>query len=239
MQKALSPQRLGLFCSDGSRIAGIGIKLATPSKRTVSILCVSSWTPKPHHFYHKTNGNCAVKALMDTYTKNLDPEMHSVAATVMPSYGAGREYTAYFLWWRIVRSYVRCGLTVLRDKLLALLAITKRMMPVVHDDYVAGIWSRYLEAELLWKRPTPLKEKKRDMSRPHTYRAPSWCWASLDGAIEPGVPCRTTVFYKVEDVQLDHATTDTTGAIRGGRLWLRGLVHRLAVTRDPKDIDRL
>lgn len=171
-------------------------------------------------------------ATLDTHVKNLEPDGHEIAAVLQSANGAGPEYTAHFLWWRIVRSYVRCDLTVESDKLLALSAIAKRMRPILQDEYVAGMWRRYLEAELLWSRSLSLGEKIRKTSRPEVYRAPSWSWASLDGALEPGMPFKPKFCYKVEHVELDHVTTDTTGAVRGGRLWLRGPLLRMTIQRD-------
>lgn len=59
-------------------------------------------------------------------------------------------------------------------------------------------------------------------TRPNKYRAPTWSWASVDGWINtPFGSCKKTLI-SVEDVVVKCATEDTTGAVTGGWLDLRG-----------------
>ncbi|RSL59713.1 hypothetical protein CEP54_007169 [Fusarium duplospermum] len=51
----------------------------------------------------------------------------------------------HLLWLRIVELYTASALTVPSDKLIACAGIAKRVAEIVQDDYVAGMWRRYLE----------------------------------------------------------------------------------------------
>ena len=46
----------------------------------------------------------------------------------------------------------------------------------IDDDYVAGLWKKNIESQLLWEVAEPDE-------RPLPPTAPSWSWASLRGAV--------------------------------------------------------
>lgn len=46
--------------------------------------------------------------------------------------------------------YTARRLTLPSDKLVACSILTKTMTEIVQDDYVAGMWHRPLEGEILW-----------------------------------------------------------------------------------------
>ncbi|KAF8853699.1 HET-domain-containing protein [Acephala macrosclerotiorum] len=60
------------------------------------------------------------------------------------------KYSQHHVWSDIVRRYCKCFLTFQTDKMLALAGIAQHMKPRVQDDYVAGMWLRYLASELVW-----------------------------------------------------------------------------------------
>ncbi|KAM6536285.1 hypothetical protein FALCPG4_002294 [Fusarium falciforme] len=124
----------------------------------------------------------------------------------------------HLLWLRIVELYTDSALTVPSDKLIACSGIVKRMAEIVQDDYVAGMWRRYLEGELLWV--------AHGDHRPREYRAPTWSWASIDGPVTPGEPRIQDSLITVQDYHLDYCTDDKTSAIRGGWLRLRGVLRK-------------
>jgi hypothetical protein len=118
-------------------------------------------------------------------------------------------------WFQLVWMYTYKNLSVPGDKLVALSGVAKYVMSHVRDVYVAGMWRRNLERALLWTQDTP-------GSRPLEYRAPSWSWASVDGVICHYITIRAQSLIHVEDVVLNYATEDYTGAVTGGWLDLRG-----------------
>lgn len=78
-------------------------------------------------------------------------------------------------WDRIVTQYSAADLTISTDRLPALSGIAERQSAITGDDYLAGMWRKDLELQLLW---SPFKAKSQ---RPD-WRSPSWSWASVDGA---------------------------------------------------------
>ncbi|KAK1634704.1 hypothetical protein BDP81DRAFT_492821, partial [Colletotrichum phormii] len=124
---------------------------------------------------------------------------------------------AYDCWSNIVSTYTRCNITFPSDRMIALSAVAKEMKEVLGDDYIAGMWRRYLESELLWR---VLTVPDSPSSLPKTYRAPSWSWAAADGAVIAGWPyTRNSPLIEVEDFHIEYVTGDKTGLISGG--WLR------------------
>jgi hypothetical protein len=81
-------------------------------------------------------------------------------------------------WQQCVDEYSGRALTISSDKLPALSGVAA---VVNHDgamgQYLAGLWSEHLIAGLAWSRPYYL------LSSPPAFRAPSWSWASVDGAV--------------------------------------------------------
>jgi hypothetical protein len=122
-------------------------------------------------------------------------------------------------WYRVVvESYSRMDLSVPSDKLIALSGIANYVMPRVCSRYVAGMWRERLEISLLWS----VSHYYCTSTRPVLYRAPSWSWASIDGEIFCVNHDVQDCSIYVEDVVLNHASKDTTGAVTGGWLDMRG-----------------
>lgn len=88
----------------------------------------------------------------------------------------GRSAAALTTWAEIVGTYSQCALTFDKDKLVALSAIARNLKTSFDCEYLAGLWSAYLERQLLW-------DTYGSASRPDIYTAPSWSWASVKGAV--------------------------------------------------------
>lgn len=80
-------------------------------------------------------------------------------------------------WYRFVGKYTSCELTYPSDKLVAISSIARGFHSNAHDEYVAGMWRRHLEIQLVW-----YVEKRRGRITP--YAAPTWSWASIDGNVD-------------------------------------------------------
>jgi hypothetical protein len=119
------------------------------------------------------------------------------------------------LWAVLISDYSRKELTVPGDKLVALSGVAKHLRSRIKDVYVAGMWRRNLEVTLMWY-VTAIRR------RPPSYRAPSWSWASVDGMVWLDSTIERQSLIRIEDVVLDHATEDSTGAVTGGWLDLCG-----------------
>ncbi|KAK1673243.1 heterokaryon incompatibility protein-domain-containing protein [Colletotrichum godetiae] len=139
------------------------------------------------------------------------------------------QVSKYHYWCNIVKAYTRAKLTFPGDKLVALSAVAKTVRELLEDRYVAGMWRRYLERELLW---TVVPNEAQ--ARPSAYRAPSWSWAAVDGQITPAImdPEAVEVLIEVQDLHLDYVTSDTTGLISAGWLRLWGVLKKVELLPD-------
>lgn len=135
------------------------------------------------------------------------------------------EEQAYAKWYRIVRLYSRCGLTNPGDKLVAIMGVAKHMSTILQDEYVAGMWKRVLVSELSWYVDDPEQKS----GRPTLYRAPTWSWASLDAQVLAGFPSHDGIRMRVKDIVLEYATDDTFGPLKGGRIYLEGVLRRIGI----------
>lgn len=147
---------------------------------------------------------------------------------------ASGDLRIYLYWAEIVKAYTACHLTFPSDRLIALSAVAKRMTGIHGDEYVAGMWRRYLERELIWS--VSVRHADRSPSSnwtPPAYRAPSWSWASTEGNINPGLPDvgAAGTLIQVHDYNLDYATGDRTGLVTGGWLRLWGVLKPLLLTK--------
>ncbi|KAF5007405.1 hypothetical protein FDECE_6253 [Fusarium decemcellulare] len=140
-----------------------------------------------------------------------------------------RGSTGHTYWRRMVETYSACALTFPSDKLIAVSAIAKQIAAVFQDEYVAGLWRRFLEADLLWH----VDSVASDPSRYQRYVAPSWSWASVKGKVRTkgSDVFDRGEFIRVDGYELEYVTEDKTGAIRGGWLRLSGSLKRLRLLR--------
>ncbi|KAI1326147.1 heterokaryon incompatibility protein [Xylariaceae sp. FL0255] len=140
---------------------------------------------------------------------------------------------AYNVWAKIIQAYAPCDLTFSKDKLTALSAIASRMKLILDDEYVAGMWRRYLERELLWVKSFNRPLLTHAKSSSYTYRAPSWSWAAVDGEIIPGYLDLnledSEILINVEDIRLQYASDNRISDICGGWLKLRGVLKQLSL----------
>ncbi|EAT84169.2 hypothetical protein SNOG_07893 [Parastagonospora nodorum SN15] len=133
----------------------------------------------------------------------------------------------YKIWNIIVEKYTTASLTRPSDKLIAISGVAQGLVSILGDEYCVGMWRRDLEIQLLWHRG----EDPTSYTRPETYRAPSWSWASLDGSIVMNARHFDSSDLKahIEDVVLVHKTEDSTGQVRHGYLDLKGELKPLCL----------
>ena len=83
------------------------------------------------------------------------------------------------IWDSIMQEYTSRGLSKRSDKLMAVSALA-RCISQNHPAsgfYLAGIWKNYIIDQLLWAAST-------SATRSLDCRAPTWSWASIDGAVQ-------------------------------------------------------
>lgn len=120
-------------------------------------------------------------------------------------------------WTTIVEAYSPCKLTFSSDKLVAMSGLARRASELLRctpEDYLAGLWRQELPKNLLWSAVDGVKADH--------YRAPSWCWTSLDGQIyaEDSI-LNPTSMVEVLNASV-HPVGDPFGAVDNASLLLRG-----------------
>ncbi|OAK99618.1 HET-domain-containing protein [Phaeosphaeriaceae sp. SRC1lsM3a] len=88
-------------------------------------------------------------------------------------------------WYGIMEDYMSRALTNSKDKLPALAGLARRFKSKMSSSsYLAGLWSIHLPYNLLWRVDSTAQQPV--ATRPTCFRAPSWSFLSLDGAINYG-----------------------------------------------------
>ncbi|KAH8595585.1 hypothetical protein B0O99DRAFT_686575 [Bisporella sp. PMI_857] len=135
------------------------------------------------------------------------------------------------IWRQIVRVYSKLHLTLERDKLIAIAGIAARIGVNDGLSYIAGLWREELVYDLLWCRdfstiPVP---------RPSEYPAPSWSWASVNGAVS----WSEAVGYNDAESSIDILHCEITpvskispyGGVLGGSLIMKGPLSKAVFTQ--------
>jgi hypothetical protein len=93
------------------------------------------------------------------------------------------DFDARDCWVGIVSVYSRSNLTRETDRLAAISGIARKMQSFLRDDYLAGMWRKNLEYQLIWTvNPIEMTRNKLPPStRSAQYIAPTWSWASVNG----------------------------------------------------------
>ena len=78
-------------------------------------------------------------------------------------------------WQSIISEYTARNLTIADDRLPALSGLARHFASPKLGRYLAGIWESNLPDALDWSIVNARK--------PEGYRAPSWCWSSLEGQV--------------------------------------------------------
>lgn len=154
----------------------------------------------------------------------------------------------YFGWYEMVKEYARRHISKESDRLPALTGLAMWVFPPNdynrHDNkYMAGIWQKGLIEGLLWCRA----DGEDTLSNPVAYRAPSWSWASVNGAINfpvynfydrckwKAIMANFEPLISYLDSYLEPSGETEFGGIKDGWLKLRGpLLPIISVTNFNK-----
>jgi hypothetical protein len=130
------------------------------------------------------------------HKSNLQPYVAKALSVMNPGWWRVADYTGSYLgvkitleslhqlrtWQQCVDEYSSRSLTIPTDKLHALAGVASVLNHnYVLGNYLAGLWSLRLAASLDWARPWAL------LSSPPVYTAPSWSWASVNGAVSSSI----------------------------------------------------
>jgi hypothetical protein len=139
-------------------------------------------------------------------------------------------FFGHHLWGKILKAYSRSLLTYGDDKLVALSGIAKRQQDAMSDEYIAGMWRKWLPSQLLWSVANCRKIDNNPSVRPEKYRSLAWFWASVDGIIRPGGFADDRFLIGIVEVSVHPATSDPTGLVDGGSLRIRGVPKEFNLT---------
>ncbi|KAN0098221.1 HET domain containing protein [Hyaloscypha variabilis] len=117
-----------------------------------------------------------------------------------------------------------CALTRPEDKLVAISGIARVIAAKLEDEYLGGIWRKYITNGLLWVTNSTLET--REASRSVSYIAPSWSWASVDGPILPFWDNQRLVgsFIELIEAKIIPLAGDPFGQLTDGYLDVRGKI---------------
>ncbi|KAE9369880.1 HET-domain-containing protein, partial [Stipitochalara longipes BDJ] len=121
-----------------------------------------------------------------------------------------RSEALYEVWDDIIKKYSECQLTYSSDRLRAISGVARHLKPIIHDQYIVGMWSKYLAAGLAWW-IYPHRERFAFGEEPD-YFAPSFSWASVKSQINSFGPFLTGFLVDVSCMASSSRdrTVDTT-----------------------------
>ena len=134
-------------------------------------------------------------------------------------------------WYRMIETYTKRQLTEGTDKLPALSGVARRFSAALcNDAYVGGLWANDLPAGLMWSATgflTPYGTQGHLLPRPAQPRAPTWSWASVDGAVH--YPCSPFDHIHLEAPAIHNHPVgpDPFGAVDFGMFEITGHVRAL------------
>ena len=104
-------------------------------------------------------------------------------------------------WYTIVQEFSACSMFDPHDVFAAFMGVAKKVQGMLHSRYLAGLWEDDIIQGLLWQgvadsmpglgyaplqRPVERNTKKPLRLGLPAIRAPSWSWASVEGAVFRG-----------------------------------------------------
>ena len=171
----------------------------------------------------------------NTSFKSLDPLVDGSKLRRIGTHDSSSQFFGHQLWPRIVEAYSKSLLTKPEDKLIAIAGIARKLAAIIDDEYVVGLWRRYLASELLWSVDHCRQIDHSPSCRPTKYRAPSFSWASIDGCINAASPAEEGILITVKDVRITYATPDKYGLVQDGAyLLVQGVLKPLQLRRIPQ-----
>ncbi|TVY68859.1 hypothetical protein LSUE1_G007031 [Lachnellula suecica] len=131
-------------------------------------------------------------------------------------------------WRTIIERYSGRKISSPGDKLIAVSSVAQEFGKILRrstsiiPNYLAGLWKHELSQQLCWYRPG---YPENGILRPATYRAPSWSWASVDGAVVLENLCDSEMRVEVLECSVELVSPLLPyGAVSSGHLTVRGRI---------------
>ncbi|TID27527.1 homodimeric type dihydroorotase [Venturia nashicola] len=135
-------------------------------------------------------------------------------------------------WADMLRLYSSKALSRESDKLPAFSGLARLFQEKLRDSYVAGLWRNNIVQGLCWL------SIEASHSRPSTYRAPSWSWASIDGWIFICPIRRFEDIVEVVDVQVQVKGENPYGEVSSGHIELRAPLERISIRKHGFGVEK-
>lgn len=97
------------------------------------------------------------------------------------------------------------------------------MESLYQDEYLAGLWRRFLPELLMWEvawESTWRVINAHLARRSPCYRAPSWSWLSIDGPVDSGKAYNNLVFIEIVDLKVGYEAD----RVKSGYIRIRGVL---------------
>jgi hypothetical protein len=199
--------------------------------------------------------HCSVEARSDDLQLPYESRLNTYGGSIadrptvakLSSWDRAQVYSS---WRDVVESFSRMKLTMSTDKLPALSGLAKFICEKLDDKYAAGIflkdacncmcWAAYrgdLTCSVTFARYDDVNYSLTEdfgsssvETQPVDYRAPSWSWASTDGAL--AFRPMNDPDLEIIDCQTELRGHDEFGEVVAGFIHGRGRLFKLAVRRD-------
>ncbi|KAH7372290.1 heterokaryon incompatibility protein-domain-containing protein [Pyrenochaeta sp. MPI-SDFR-AT-0127] len=154
------------------------------------------------------------------------PQIETINATDNTFTNASLDHKTIFrMWNEWIDKYMRCGITIPSDRLVAISGLAQQTMTVLEDTYLAGLWRSILPAQLLWYSDGCKRVDGQAAHRPAVYRAPSWSWAAIESDIRTSAPTSVGELIEIEAASVTPLVEgDTTGRVTDGFIKLMGIL---------------
>ena len=134
-----------------------------------------------------------------------------------------RSLNGYYVWSRLLEKYSKTTISFPTDRLVALSGLAQIMANALEDDYVAGLWKSILPSQLLWRvgqwtpasifdageEPDTALQDRANPSALRVHLAPSWSWASVEGAISTSRPSRKGSLVDIMPLRIGDGASTT------------------------------
>jgi len=230
----------GLLAEDGCRYTSAAYLEAFP---TIESLVKGQLIP---YHLHGLPPQCALSILEPTYRVMRNGESNN---WILREHGAQfhHQETLYTNvskygrwnngWISLVQAYSKRKLTRPEDKLPALAGLARLLAQQTGDTYFAGVWGKHLPEDLFWRvyaREEPMLLAKpgdtiqarygailSSVSKPATYRAPTWSWASIDANVLFIQMNFDHIVSECLECYVEPSGSDVFSKVKGGHIYIK------------------
>ncbi|KAF9694533.1 hypothetical protein EKO04_007583 [Ascochyta lentis] len=146
------------------------------------------------------------------------------------------------LWAAVVNTYTKTAISFPKDKLIAISGLAKIIAEETKCGYVAGLWRKDIEIQLLWFIEPAFDRFNRSFSNPAkipgNYYAPSFSWAAVDvtgHGITYARIANRSLLIRIEDVAVQTLTDNEFGLVSKARIVLWGKLREARLVSRPKN----